>query len=57
MTFFQAGKERISNNILDNFGHNKISSVIPFGDFWFIAKIPNLFIHIIYIPGQVSYKT
>jgi hypothetical protein len=29
---------------------NKIPSVMSFGDFWLIAKIPNLFIHIIYMP-------
>jgi hypothetical protein len=35
---------------------NKIPSVMSFGGFWFIAfKIPiNLFIHIIYIPGQIN---
>jgi hypothetical protein len=34
---------------------NKIPSVMSFGYFWLIAKIPNLFIHIIYMPWQVDW--
>jgi hypothetical protein len=36
---------------------NKIPSVMSFGDFWLMAKKPNLFIHIIYIPWQGDWKT
>ena len=47
----------IKNNVIkQGFQLNKIPSVMSFGGCWFIAiKIPiNLFIHIVYIPGQIN---